>query len=67
MNDKPKQHRSVAGSDQSLRIHKASENKVILTIVNPGAADQTITFESDSPIRVSRHDPEPAEKPKNPT
>ena len=67
MKNKTKQHTSTARSDQSLRIHKATENKVILTIVNPGAADQTITFESESPIRVRRQNPEPAEKPKNPS
>ena len=66
MTDKPKQHTPVARSDQSLRIHKAAENKVILTIVNPGGADKIITFESESPIRVRQHDPEVAEKPKNP-
>jgi hypothetical protein len=66
MNNKPKQHTSVARSDQSLRIHKAAENKVILTIVNPGGADKTITFESDSPIRVRQQNPELADKPEKP-
>ena len=66
MNNKPKQHTSVARSDQNLRIHKAAENKVILTIVNPGGADKIITFESESPIRVRQHDAERAEKPDKP-